>query len=913
MAKKTQNKEATRLTNLELRAFRFTEQYDMMIFDLFKANVIGQTTAESLLGYKIPAYLDAPPDVVPQTVVGGIPGPVGPVGPAGPPGQAGPPGPSGVTPAISATASASVSATAAPSVNVVVTGATATPQLNFAFQIPRGQDGTPGANGLNGAPGIPNYVAETYADYQNILQGAKPGEGILYLGDDQNTIPTLRTGDVVLVGNGGYTWVAGSFRGPAGIDGAPGIDGKDGTAVSIIGKFDDPSDLPAIGNAGDAYLINGNLWVWDGTAFINVGNIQGPKGDKGDKGDTGADGAAGANGPEGPKGPRGSIWWVTQDEITNGAVITLIPQTNFTPLVGDFVLSINANGNGEYGILSAVNGTTYTVNGSYGSLIGPQGEQGVQGQQGIPGPQGIPGHGIVFRGVINAYSQLPSSPAVGDSYYLDGMLYIAVQDGSSIVFQPEGQGVAFRGPQGQQGVQGLPGPQGQQGASTYYYVNNNSSAVTLPRVFDNNGVRQYDGAIIVNTSGLIPLSSVNSFNIRVYAENNTGQSSSYTTFTVRPGSLVVYYTTNVPPSDSTYVNTWNIPQQIIGLQQPIVPISSVGDVNSYATYNINGNLLGLILANAGVTVGSSTFVNGDIISVTTSPVKRGNIAGPAGPSGASIYAFTGAGPNNISIGKPSTASPTSTALSTALVLNTSPTDAMGVQYQNSAGVITVYNLAPSSLMTFNADTTNDYWIPGATIDVVSKAYVDNSVIGGASVSTAPSSMTLNFNHPSGSQSFTTALPVATTLAAGLMSAADRTKMNNVVTVDSGGNLSTSVSNININESITTPDGILLKSPNSDKILLVADSTNDSGDYPFLYLATPTSGYDYTKSPMVFSRDGYIMPTGITSTSVFTGLVQDDLAIKHVKSPEEPGDAATKAYVDALAAKIKAAGVSITWP
>jgi len=53
----------------------------------------------------------------------------------------------------------------------------------------------------------------------------------------------------------------------------------------------DESALPSSGESGDAYLINGDLYVWSGTTndWTNVGTIKGPKGDTG--------------GPSGPSGP----------------------------------------------------------------------------------------------------------------------------------------------------------------------------------------------------------------------------------------------------------------------------------------------------------------------------------------------------------------------------------------------------------------------------------------------------------------------------------------------------------------------------------------------------------------------------------------------------------------------------------
>lgn len=59
-----------------------------------------------------------------------------------------------------------------------------------------------------------------------------------------------------------------------------GADGEDGTSVKILGSFTSTDQLPTSGNGpGDGYLIDGDLWVWDGSKFKNVGKIQGPAGE----------------------------------------------------------------------------------------------------------------------------------------------------------------------------------------------------------------------------------------------------------------------------------------------------------------------------------------------------------------------------------------------------------------------------------------------------------------------------------------------------------------------------------------------------------------------------------------------------------------------------------------------------------
>jgi len=127
--------------------------------------------------------------------------------------------------------------------------------------------------------------------------------------------------------------------GPIGPEGPEGPEGPAGSGVTILGSFSNSSELPSSGNElGDAYLIDGDLWVWNGSSWENVGNIQGPKGDKGDTGDTGPQGIQGEPGPEGPQGEQG--------------------------LQG----------------LAGPEGPE-----------GPQGPQGVQGTTGPEGPQGEPG------------------------------------------------------------------------------------------------------------------------------------------------------------------------------------------------------------------------------------------------------------------------------------------------------------------------------------------------------------------------------------------------------------------------------------------------------------------------------------------------------------------------------------------
>ena len=72
--------------------------------------------------------------------------------------------------------------------------------------------------------------------------------------------------------------------------GSKGENGSDGTSVKIKGSLDSTSQLPTSGNeVGDGYLIDGNLYVWDGSKWKNVGSIKGDKGDPGSPGAPGED------------------------------------------------------------------------------------------------------------------------------------------------------------------------------------------------------------------------------------------------------------------------------------------------------------------------------------------------------------------------------------------------------------------------------------------------------------------------------------------------------------------------------------------------------------------------------------------------------------------------------------------------
>lgn len=231
------------------------------------------------------------------------------------------------------------------------------------------------------------------------------------------------------------------IMGPAGADGADGksayelavlngftgtesewiasLRGADGTGVTILGSFDTHQDLilnHPTGNIGDAYLVNGDLYVWSGetSEWVNVGNIQGPQGAQGIPGIDGADGANGADGSNGKS--------AFEIAVINGYTGT---ETEWlTSLKGEQGLQGIQGLKGDQGIQGEKGDTGDT---------GPQGPQGLKGEQGLQGIQGPKGE----------TGEQGSKGEKGDTG-LQG---------------PQG----LKGDTGAQGSQGLQGPQGEKG------------------------------------------------------------------------------------------------------------------------------------------------------------------------------------------------------------------------------------------------------------------------------------------------------------------------------------------------------------------------------------------------------------------------------------------------------------------
>ena len=114
-------------------------------------------------------------------------------------------------------------------------------------------------------------------------------------GDTGNTGKTGATGGKGDTGPKGDTGDTGA-TGDTGETGPKGDTGATGASVTIKGSYNSYEELihdHPTANEGDSYLVNGSLYVWNSTAWENVGNIKGEKGDTGSqgvKGDTGVSG-----------------------------------------------------------------------------------------------------------------------------------------------------------------------------------------------------------------------------------------------------------------------------------------------------------------------------------------------------------------------------------------------------------------------------------------------------------------------------------------------------------------------------------------------------------------------------------------------------------------------------------------------
>jgi len=318
----------------------------------------------------------------------------------------------------------------------------------------KGTDGTDGAQGAEGAQGA---VGEQGPQGEAGIDGSQGPQG--EKGEDGAEGAQGPQGDTGAQGPQGDEGV----QGPQGLEGAQGAKGEDGKGVSILGSYNTVEDLydeHPTGNIGDAYLVGGNLYVWDNlnSDWKNVGNIKGADGAQGPQGEAGSQGAVGETGAQGPQGIEGAQGAVgeTGEQGPQG----LEGAQGASGENGEQGPQGEAGANGEDG-----------AQGPQGDegVQGPQGEVGTNGEDGAQGPQGEKGEDGAQgpQGEVGAQGETGAQGPQGDKgtdgdQGPQGEAGINGEDGAQ---GPQGEAGTDgeQGPQGEAGAQGAVGDQGPQG------------------------------------------------------------------------------------------------------------------------------------------------------------------------------------------------------------------------------------------------------------------------------------------------------------------------------------------------------------------------------------------------------------------------------------------------------------------
>lgn len=257
-----------------------------------------------------------------------------------------------------------------------------------AFDL-KGFMGPQGEQGLQGNPGIDAKITSATAT----ADGTHLDE------------PTV---NVVVSGETGNQTLAFDFKG---LTGATGPKGDHGQGIELLGTYASEEELKAAhptGTPGETFLVQGHLWLWKDDAWVDGGELQGPKGDEG---------------KVGPQGDPGIDAKIVSATATADATHSESP-------------TVTVDVGGETG--------AQTLTFDFKGLMGPQGDQGIQGDEGQVGPAGK--DAVVI-----------SATATADATHLDQPTVTVVVGGD-----PGAQTLTFdfKGLMGPQGQTGETGPEG---------------------------------------------------------------------------------------------------------------------------------------------------------------------------------------------------------------------------------------------------------------------------------------------------------------------------------------------------------------------------------------------------------------------------------------------------------------------
>lgn len=300
-----------------------------------------------------------------------------------------------------------------------------------------------GANGKDG-----DGVEYIYKRTTTNLSPDRPTE----VSQEDDFVPEGWTDDPTGVNeNNMYEWVCvrkykegiwSEFSNPAlwakwGEKGEPGKDGNDGTSVNIKGEVASEDQLPESAQPGDAYVVNGDLYVWDGLRWNNIGGIKGPAGDSAYVHIAFADGV-----------------------VTDGS-------GTVTQVYG-FTTTGSTVGKAYIGTYS-----DHTVADSQDPLVYKwqknKGDKGDKGDQGNEGPQGVPGDpgadGITLYTWIR-YAEDANGTGISNSP--DGKSYIGLAYNKTTA--SESNNPSDYTWSKITGKDGVPGPAGEDGKTLYTWI-----------------------------------------------------------------------------------------------------------------------------------------------------------------------------------------------------------------------------------------------------------------------------------------------------------------------------------------------------------------------------------------------------------------------------------------------------------
>lgn len=442
-----------------------------------------------------------------------------------------------------------------------------------------GPQGTAGADGAQGPQGETGDTGAQGSQGNAGAQGAQGSQGSQGSAGAQGT-----QGSTGSQGNQGAT----GAQGAQGSQGNQGTQGVAGQGITLSGTVNDVIDLPGGASVGDAYLVeaDGHLYVWNGAAWFDAGELTGPQGAQGTQGVQGSTGAAGAQGAQGSAGAQGN-------QGTQGA----------------------SGSQGSQGVQGAAG--PQGTQGTTGS-VGAQGSQGTQGSTGATGAQGN-------QGSTGAQGATGAQGPQGNQG-TQGATGSQGSQGNQGTQGPQGnQGT--QGPQGNQGSQGSQGTQGSTGATGAQGNQGSQGAQGATGAQGNQGAQGAQGSI------------------GIFGGDSQPYTFSTTTTDADPGSGILRFNNATPSSvtelyidntnaDSVSVTTWldALDDSTNTAHKGVLRVVKKTDSSKFADFQIVSvaDSTGYRTVTVTYIVGNSTFANTDNLFITFS--RSGNV-GAQGSTG----------------------------------------------------------------------------------------------------------------------------------------------------------------------------------------------------------------------------------------------------------------------------------------